>query len=284
MGTMPMRKKASGQSAVELLVSAAVIVPIVLLIPTLANVLLVQTEAHKAARYVAWERVAYPQNQLKESADFARDVEDRFLRYSRSGFGGSLNGVEDSVNVLRETPWRDWGAPQSAQQTVGIIDYDSGVGMSVVTSSSATEGYINASAYLANRGGANRIQLDTLQSGQLTIGLREDSSLLANAMSAASTDPVTGQPRYFIKSSSALVVDSWVPPNDAAFHTRVSGIGGGLRSVANWYDPLTRAFRSVFQEIDEHLYVDTPGTRSAYDMVDPNQSLRLPAYVKQESD
>lgn len=273
-------RRVSGQSSVELLVSAAVIVPIVLLIPTLANLLLVQTEAHKAARYVAWERTAYPEARLKDSDDFAAEVQDRFLRYASSGFGGSLKDP-DSVHVRVESPWRDWGRPQPVPSSVGLVDHESGVAVSVATSRSATEGYINASAHMANRGGANSVQLDTLQSGELSIGIRGDSSLLAQSLSAPSADPVTGVSRYFIRSSSALVVDSWVPPNDAAFHDRVNGLGGGTRNIGGLHAPVTALFRPIFQELNQHMFVDTPGTTSPFDMVDPEQSTRLPAYLKQ---
>lgn len=263
----------AGQSSVELLVSAAVIVPFILLIPTLANLLLVQTEAHKAARHVAWERAAYPQNRLKDSSDFEADIEDRFLRYSAEGFG-------NSVSQKQETAWRDWGVAQPVPQAVGLVDYDSGVHVAVATSRSATEGYGNTSAFLANRGGANAIQLNTLQSGEISIGIKGDSSLLARSLSSPAADPVTGEPRYFVRSSSALVVDSWVPPNDAAFHDRVGDIGGAQRNWASLHAPITALFRPIFRELD-HLFVDTPGTTSAFDMVDPQQSTRLPDYLKQ---
>lgn len=271
-----MFKRQDGQSSVELLVSAAVIVPIVLLIPTLANLLLAQTETHKAGRYMAWERVAYPQGNLKEQAELVGEVENRFFRFGRSGFSGE-------PNVAEETHWRDWGSRDSVNgdTDAGVVDYLSGVGVDVSSSSSATKGYRNVSSYLANRGGDNPIQLNTLQSGGVSIGVRADSSLLASTLTSPPIDPITGEPRYFLRSSSALVVDSWVPANDQVFHDRVGDIGGGLRNVASWYTPLTQALRPIYRELDEHMYVNTPGADSPFDMVDPEQSLRLPAYLKQ---
>lgn len=267
-----------GQSSVELLVSAAVIVPIVLLIPTLANLLMAQTETHKAARYVAWERVAYPDGQLKTIEQQADDVEKRFFRNSRSGFG-------DSVAATEETIWRDWGRPQPnpSSEEAGLIDYAASGGIAVNTvSSSATEGYTNTSAFLANRGGAaNAIQLNTLQSGELSVGVRGDSSLLGSALSAPSIDPVTGEPRFHTRSSSALVVDSWMPQNDAAFSARVRDIGRGARNIGPAYSLTAGLLRNVFDEIDEHMYVNTPGTESPFDMVDPEQSMRLPPQLVQ---
>ena len=267
-------QRMAGQSTVEFLVSAAVIVPLLLLIPTLANILLVQTEAHKAARHVAWERVAYSQDQLKDSGMFASEVEDRFLRFSTAGFGNSL-GVAD------RTPWRDFGQHQSATNPRTIVDYDSGVHVGVNPNRSSTDGHTNASAHLAGKGGSNAIQLDTLQSGQLTIGLRSDSSLLSSPLATPAADPVSGEPRFFVRSSSALVVDSWMPANDTVFHDRVADIGGGVRNVGSLHAPITNALRPIFQELDDHMYVNTTGTDTPFDMVDPEQSTRLPAYLKQ---
>lgn len=270
-------QKMAGQSSVELLVSAAVIVPLLLLIPTLANILLVQTEAHKAARHVAWERIAYPEGNLKNAAAYESEITQRFLRYSKLGFGASAS-VADG-----ETDWSDFGRQTDAvtQRRPHLVDYDSGVKVDVAGSRSATAGYANASAWLANRGGPNGIQLDTLQTGELSIGIRGDSSLLAGALSSPSLDPVSGEPRFFVRSSSALVADSWTPPNDAAFHDRVGGIGRGLRNFAGFHGSLTNWARPIFRELDDHMFVSTPGTDSPFDMVDPEQSTRLPPYVRQ---
>src|SRR3990167_8643009 len=83
---MSANQRVKGQSSIEFLVSMAFLLPIALLLPTLANMLLVQTEAHKAARYAAWERTAYPVDQLKTTNNLSREVEDRFLRRSTERF------------------------------------------------------------------------------------------------------------------------------------------------------------------------------------------------------
>lgn len=279
----------------ELLVSAAVIVPIVLLIPTLANMLLLQTEAHKASRYVAWERTAYTQSALQEkSINMPVEVQDRFLRYAQSGFGTSSVRVESS--------WRDWGKDAPGTVTSGssgycaycmdndsdtsvadssLVDYQTDVNVRLVASS-ATDGHLNASSTLANKGGSNAIELNTMQSGTLALPVRSASSLLSAVSSGPPSDPVTGLAGYYMKSSSALVVDSWVPANDSVFHDRVSDIAAGNQGSLGWLQaPAARFLRPFFREVSDHVFVDpaTSGVDSPFDMVDPNQSTVLPQYL-----
>lgn len=272
---MKLCSRTKGQSSVELLVSAAVIVPILLLLPTLANMLLLQTETHKAARYVAWERVAYPQDQLKNGADLAEEVEDRFFRYGGQGFGNSAS-VSSQL-----APWQDWGRRVSDRNAdeASLVQLDGVVGARVDASRSATADHVNTSAFLAGRGGSNAVQLDTLQSAEISVPLRSDSSLLQ--LGTAPRDPVSGDNRFYLRSSSALVVDSWVPANDQVYASRVSDIGGRERAFLNLYEnsPVARGLSGVFDEIGDHLFVNTPDTESPFDMVDPNQSLNLPSYI-----
>ena len=263
-----------GQSSVELLVSAAVLVPIILLLPTLANFLLAQTEAHKAARYVAWERTVYPEDQLKSGEQLAAEVEDRFYRYAQSGFSGE--------SPVQNVPWRDWGSPNPNDQARSIIDYDRSVSASVDTSRSPTEHFRNSSSWLAGRGGQNAVSLDTLQSASLVVPVRSDSSLFQSMVGNVPVDPVTGEPGYVFRSASAIVSDSWVPGNEQVFKDRVGDIGGGIRSFTRWYEnnPLTHFASGWFREIPDHLFVDTPDVHSSFDMVNPEQSQILPADLK----
>lgn len=264
-----------GQSSVELLVSAAVIVPILLLLPTLANMLLLQTETHKAARYVAWERVAYPQDRLKSGSDLADEVENRFFRFGTQGFDASAS-VSNQL-----APWQDWGRSvgDRTSESASLVQLDGNVGARVDASRSATANHINTSAYLAGRGGSNAIQLDTLQSAEISIPLRSENSLLR--LGVAPRDPVSGENRFYLHSSSALVVDSWVPANEQVFASRVSDIGGRERSFLSAYQntAVTRGLSGIFDEIGDHLFVNTPDTDSPFDMVDPNQSQNLPSYI-----
>ncbi len=270
-------KSQSGQSSIELLVSAVVLVPIILLLPTLANFLLAQTEAHKAARYAAWERTAYPDAQLKQGEQLAADIEERFFRYSTSGFSPQ--------SVREETPWRDWGAqtPNDSGAANGIFNYSQTIGIDIDSSKSSTANFSNHSAWLAGKGGPeNAVNLNTLQSTKLAVPLRQDNSLLKLAVGDKPEDPITGQVGYYFSSSSALVADGWVPGNEQVFHARVADIGRGPRTFLRWYEnnPVTRLLSGVFDEIEEHMYSSTEGTESSFDMVAPNQSQYLPSGLK----
>lgn len=277
-----------GQSQIEFLVSLAFLLPFAIMLPTLANMLLLQTEAHKASRHIAWERTAYATQDLKTSDELSDEVEQRFLRYSSMGFG-------DTASVSTQTAWRDWNTLDT------MVEYGRGVAMQVDASRSATASKVNTSSWLAGRGGRqdpnSAIQLNTLQSGQLTIPLKSDISILQTSrpvnawmgepdpmnQPSIPTDPVSEEQGYYLKSASALVADGWVPGNEKVFHDRVAGIGSSKRGFLGAYQntPITRTMSSVFIELKDHLYVDTPGTTSAFDMVDPNQSTTLPSGLKQ---
>ena len=89
-----------GQSYIEMVISLLVLLPLLLMLPTMANLLSVQTEAHKASRYVAWEQTAYPIDARKLESVLGDEVEERFIEAPRSGFG-------DNVDAFR-SPWRDF--------------------------------------------------------------------------------------------------------------------------------------------------------------------------------
>ena len=87
-----MKLKQSGQAVTEFAVALMVFAPLVLFIVIIANMLHVQTTAHKAARYMAWERVAYTQadydSKLNSATDsFDQEISSRFLESNGAGFG-----------------------------------------------------------------------------------------------------------------------------------------------------------------------------------------------------
>lgn len=281
-----MRFRHKGQAQIEFLIGLAVLIPFAILLPTLANMLLLQTEAHKSARHVAWERTAYPNTQLKTSEQLSDDVEQHFLRHSHGSFS--------SRSVATETRWRDWRTLDS------MVDYPRDVAVRVNSSRSATEGYVNTSAWLAGRGAGGGpdsvIRIDTLQSSELSIPLRSDISILQMTRPVSAwrsepdsanqadlpMDPVRQDSGYYLRSSSALVADGWAAGNNAIYQARVAGIGSGMRGALPLWAGLTGAsfWAGTFRELDQHLYVNTPGTSSPFDMVDPNQSVNLPSRLK----
>ena len=272
-----------GQSIVDLVISMAFLVPLLLMIPTLANMLSLQTEAHKASRYVAWERTAYSNADLKTAEDLSTEVQQRFFVSSENGFG-------DTVSSAFVSPWRDF------KYNTNMVDLARGVAMDVEQSRSATGASQNASAWLAGKGGrydpANAVQLDTLQSSRLSIPLKSRNSMLEATRPTdvyhveldpandpeAPVDPVSGEEGFYLASSSALVADGWAPANETMFHDRVNGMNSSARGFQNFWqnNALTRGVRNVFDEFGEHMFTNPANDSLSFDMVDSQQSLNLP--------
>ena len=287
---MSANQRVKGQSSIEFLVSMAFLLPIALLLPTLANMLLVQTEAHKAARYAAWERTAYPVDQLKTTNNLSREVEDRFLRRSTERF-------VNTNSQATVTTWNDFRYNRT------MVDFTS---QQVVATQfglprSATATSQNASAWLAGRGGQNNsnnaVQLGTLQSTRLSIPLRSDTSLLqatrprdalyfendpGNAP-VVPLDAVAQRNRFYVASSSSLVADGWAAGNETMFRDRVSDVDRKFQNFQNFYQNglVSRGLALVFGELNEHMFVNSADERESFNMVDSNQSTNLPAYLKE---
>lgn len=289
--TMHMYQFAKGQSSIEFLVSMAFLLPVVLLLPTLANMLLVQTETHKAARYAAWERTAYPVNQLKTASNLSQDVENRFLRRPAERFANSSN------SQAAVTTWTDFRYNRT------MVDFTS---QQVVATQfrqprSATADSQNASAWLAGRGGQNNpnnsVQLGSLQSTGLSVPLRSDTSLLqatrphdalyfendpGNAP-VVPFDEVAQRNRFYVSSSSALVADGWAAGNETMFRDRVSDVNRRFQNFQDFYQNgvVSRGLALMFGELNEHMFVNSANERESFNMVDSNQSTNLPAYLKE---
>lgn len=278
---------AKGQSMTEFLVALAFFAPIMFMLPTMANLLSVQTEAHKASRYVAWERTAYSVHDLRTEDELAEDIETRFLTDPESSFG------IDGKSTFKPA-WRDFKNPDSS-----VIDV---VNQSVVvnrdTSRSATADSENASAWLAGRGGranpANAVQLDTMQTAKLSIPLNAEASVfqvtrnvtgwfheedLQNAR-ALPADPIAGTNRLYVASSSALVADGWAPSNEQMFQDRVEGMNTLTRPFQRGWEGLLGPVANIFDELEDRLYVG-PTVRDSLIMTDSRQSGVLPSNLKE---
>lgn len=280
-----------GQAYAEFVVALAILVPLMMFLPTMANLLSAQTEAHKAARYVAWERTAYPINQQKSDVELADEVESRFLVDPESGFGDAKAGFK--------RPWRDFGSPDLEGKVVDVDRQD--VVVASAAPESATGGFRNASASLAGRGGQNNanhaIQLDTKQKTSLSIPISSDSSLLQatritkvwftertpNADPEPPEDVIAGENRFFVASSSSIVSDSWVSVSEEMFFDRVSSLSASTKAgldVSTWIP--ARALSLVgFEEIDQRLYRGERPSRDAFEMVGEEQSVNLPQRLQE---
>lgn len=285
---MLQRNGERGQSSVEFLISMAFLLPVVVLLPTLANMLLVQTETHKAARYVAWERAAYPSDHLKTASTLSSDIENRFLRRPNEQFS-------NAANTQLPYMWTDF------RYNRPMIDFSSQqvVATNIDQSRSATADSQNASAWLRGRGGQNNpnnaVQLNTLQSAQVSVPLRSDTSLLqatrpVGALSFESDpanapnvplDQIANRNRFNVSSSSALVADGWAAGNESMFRDRVADTNRRFQSFQNFYQggTVARGLALAFDELDDHMFVNSE-QRESFNMVDSNQSINLPTNLK----
>lgn len=283
-------RQPKGQAYAEFIVALAILVPLLMFLPTMANLLSAQTEAHKAARYVAWERTAYPINQSKTDSDIADEVKRRFLEYPESGFG-------EEADVGFRRPWRDFGSRDLEGK---IVDLDrQAVVVASATPESATDGFVNASANIAGIGGQNNpnhaIQLNTKQTTRISIPISDNSLLQATRITSVwfaeripDADPqpprdvIADENRFFVASSTSIVSDSWVSVSEAMFSDRVSSLTSGSRNVLRaieWVPAHALSFFG-FDEIDEHLFRNEAPS-AAFEMVDDEQSVNLPQRLQE---
>lgn len=209
MSKMIGKRYYAGQALTELLVALAVIVPLFLLIPTLANYLDVQTTTHEASRYVAWERTVY--SAAEKSPDQVRqEVQELFVESEETGFSTG------NKNAVRER-WADFGGDNVAARR-SIIDNDKSVAVTdvqvidgvaiqdIATSVRAMNGLRNSSAFDANSLGRNDVSLP----------LRSNASLLRD--SDTPDDLIAGEQRFHTKSAVAILSNGGgVPRNAQAF-------------------------------------------------------------------
>lgn len=274
-----------GQSIAEFLVALMFMVPALLFIPTLANMLSVQTAAHKASRYVAWERTAYSAGDLKSGEDLEGEVQQRFYVDEDLGFG--------STPTEARVRWQDFRFRTS------MVDYSSGVQMDLSVSDSATSDTYNASAWLALPRSVsdphNAIELDTLQVSKLSVPISSELSILRPVQNSAASawfhdrdaplpdapeDVIAQQNRFYVASSSALVADGWTSASDEMFRDRVAGVNTISRGFQNFWEN-TMGFSGLlqtlgFDEIPQRLFTNPDGRRESLNMVDTEQSLNLP--------
>ena len=293
---MRAKRSSEGQSYAEFVVARAILMPIMLMLPTVANLLSAQTEAHKAARFVAWERTAYPASEQKQDTTLAGQVQEKFLQHSESSF------VPGSGSAF-VAPWRDWGSPAygaEANLQGQILDFEDRVVVVSDAPESATAGIPNASSRLDGVGGRGNsddaIQLETMHKTRLSIPLNEESSLFKTTKvtsvwfqertpdedSGVPEDHIAGRNRFNVSSSASLVSDSWIPVNEEMLFDRVSDLStptrAGMRLVER---PVSDTIRLLgFEEIDERMYRGE-NPNDAFEMVDAEQSLILPERLKQ---
>lgn len=261
--------KQRGSAIIETLVYVGWLFPLLLLFFAVMQLIQVQTQTHKAARYVAWERTAYSgqdyQARLNDQINgFDSEVEQRFFIDEGSGFE-----VDEDDGVVVSSRWNDWESKRS------IIDLDGGV---FVREAGENNTFIDeATGFLeSNSSRVNWLQdrsdveLNAIAAATLQVNLNAGNN-------AALTERADFTP--YVDASYVLIADSWAPANETAYSDRVQGVRESVYSNAQrWYQntQATRFFSTMFAEIDEKLFVN--GSDS-FEMVSPRQSTEIPGAV-----
>jgi hypothetical protein len=110
-----------GQALSEFLVAAAVLVPLLILVPLLAKVADVNHTAIEASRYAAWERTV-ASSDMKSNAQLAAEVQRRFFENPRQLFqtGDTPSNKDQDANPLWNTPGGRLIAPAAQSVTVSL--------------------------------------------------------------------------------------------------------------------------------------------------------------------
>lgn len=261
-------RKNRGQALSEFLVYMAWMIPLVFIFVAIVQMIKTQTQTHKAARYIAWERTAYTgadySARLNDTVNgFDDEVAERFFINEEIGFDHSGNGDTER--------WNDWESNNS------IIDLDNGIR---VREPDASDTFINnATGFLES----NNSRVNWLQ---------ERSDVEVNAIAAASLQVnFDARNNYALNDSAGftphvdasyvLIADSWAPGNESVYSERVQGVRDSVYSNAQrWFQntQATRFFAPIFNEIDEKLFVNGG---DSFEMVSPNQSTEVPsAYLE----
>jgi len=263
--------KQRGSAITETLVYVGWLFPLLLLFFAVMQLIQVQTQTHKAARYVAWERTAYSGQDYQRRLDdqingFDDEVVQRFFVNESSGFAS--DDVDDDSGVLRSR-WDDWESKRS------IVDLDSGVS---IRGPNGDDTFINsATGFLeSNSSRVNWLQdrsdveLNAIAAASLQVNFNADNN-------AALTERANFTPH--VDASYVLIADSWAPVNEAAYSERVQGVRESVYSNAQrWYQntQATRFLAPLFNEIDEKLFVNGA---DSFEMVSPSQSTEIPGSV-----
>ena len=205
-------KLQSGQSIAEFLVVSSVLVPMILMIASFANLLDVQVTATKAARFAAWEGTVY-------QAVSAQDTQDR------------INNL-----LLKPRQWSDFGPDQTASsgQFPSVVNKVKGVAFTALCDGgcdSVGAGFTNnQSSILGKAAGLGK---DELKATPISIPLNTDSALfkivnLTGYRTAnytdfdAPADELAGEMQFHVEAVAPMVSGGGVAMDEQSFSAVVA--------------------------------------------------------------
>ena len=220
------RKTQKGQSVSEFIVTMAVLVPLLLVMASFANLLTLNTETVEAGRLAAWQRTVY-----KESDEFG--VDDAYIR----------DEIADSINeVYLQKNYTDFGPGKALNTTAlpSLVDRSVNGGPVSVRTPTPTEidgiAMVNNNTRLVQSLGEALTNSATLQSPEVSIAIDSDYSLLkAVKLTGYRTatyenpenlpfDRVAGRNQFHTSSRAALIADGWMPGSSSNFAAVTSSV------------------------------------------------------------
>lgn len=244
------------------------------MVAAIVQMMKVQTQTHKAARYVAWERTSYTgpeyQNRINDPIDgFDREVALRFFDNENTGFASAAGG--GSAGGAASGRWLDWNSGQS------IVNLESGIQVREPddgdTFINDATGFLESNSsqvnWMRDRGD---VELNSIAAASLQVDFNPENTYALTASEGFTPH---------VDASYVLIADSWSPGNNAVYSDRVRGVRESVYSNAQrWYQntQATRFLAPIFNEIDEKLFVNDG---DSFEMVSGSQSNGIPgAYLE----
>ena len=256
--------KQRGQAISEFIVYMAWVIPFVFMLIAIMQMIKVQTQTHKAARYVAWERTAYTgadyEARMSDPINgFDDEIAERFFINDSVGF--------DSDVAVTTEKWRDWQSRQS------VVDLDNGISVNAPTVEDTfindATGFLESNSsrvnWLSERSDVN---VNSIAAASLQVNFDAENTFALDSESAYTPN---------VSASYVLIADSWTPGNEASFSDRVQGVRESVYSNAQrWFQNTnaTRFLAPLFDEIDEKLFVNG---NDSFEMVSSEQSTAVPS-------
>ena len=260
-----------GQATTELLVSLAVIAPLFLLIPVVANYLDIQTATHEASRFVAWERTAYTSI---DEGEVASKVKERFVNRESSGF--SVASIGD-VDVR----WKDYGSIGRSS----LVDASEDVAVNVdfipvnISDPVASSNIGAIQAMNPNALGATAVSVPLASEGSLLATFSGGATYLQGERNAISApyDDIAETNRFHTKATAVLLAaNSIVPQNESAYSgTTDAFVTSDGNRLGIWQAPLKLLNVVTLGFFDELDILNDDGGLEA---VSDEQSVILPEY------
>ena len=208
----------TGQAMTELLITASVLVPLLLMLGSFSNLLDLNTTALKASRFAAWERTAYSVNNMATSTELNDHIEKNI----------------DKLILNRN--WTDFGPGKELATLPSMLKIKSTVdgknAYSTVVPTDA-KGLLDGFDVPSRQDNRFEFEPEVFTSSTISIPINEDYSLFKAVKMlsynkaeyqdmSAPTNNVNGAVEFSVSGSDAIIANSWLPEDEADFQDKVA--------------------------------------------------------------